>query len=68
MFIFYILTSGYNWFVDLLIGNNKSVEDKEYTTKDVTLKMIMLGIVLFLSILILLNMQSVVLILMSMSK
>lgn len=68
MFIFYILTSGYNWFVDLLIGNNKSVEDKEYTTKDVTLKMIMLGVVLFLSILILLNMQSVVFILMSMSK
>lgn len=68
MFIFYILTSGYNWFVDLLIGNNKSVEDKEYTTKDVILKMIMLGVVLFLSILILLNMQSVVLILMSMSK
>lgn len=68
MFIFYILTSGYNWFVDLLIGNNKSVEDKKYTTKDVTLKMIMLGVVLFLSILILLNMQSVVFILMSMSK
>lgn len=68
MFIFYILTSGYNWFVDLLIGNNKSIEDKEYTTKDVTLKMIMLGVVLFLSILILLNMQSVVFILMSMSK
>lgn len=68
MFIFYVLTSGYTWFVDLLIGNNKRVEDKEYTTKDVTLKMIMLGVVLFLSILILLNMQSVVFILMSMSK
>lgn len=68
MFIFYILTSGYTWFIDLLMGNNKSVEDKEYTTKDVILKMIMLGVVLFLSILILLNMQSVVLILMSMSK
>ena len=68
MFIYYILTSGYNWFMGLLMGNNKNVEDKEYTTKDITLKMIMLGIVLFLSILILLNMQSVVLILMSMSK
>ena len=68
MFIYYILTSGYNWFVDLLIGNNKRVEDKEYTTKDVTLKMIVLGVVLFLSILILLNMQFVVFILMSMSK
>ena len=68
MFIYYILISGYNWFTGLLMGNNKSVEDKEYTAKDVTLKMIMLGVVLFLSILILLNMQSVVLILMSMSK
>lgn len=68
LYIYYILISGYNWFIDLLMGNNKSVEDKEYTTKDVILKMIMLGVVLFLSILILLNMQSVVLILMSMSK
>lgn len=68
MFIYYILTSGYNWFTGLLMGNNKSIEDNEYTTKDVTLKMLMLGIVLFLSILILLNMQSVILILMSISK
>lgn len=68
MFIYYILTSVYNWFIDLLMRDDKNVEDKEYTTKDVTLKMIMLGIVLFLFILILLNMQSIVLILMSMSK
>lgn len=31
MFIFYILTSGYNQFVDLLMGN----KDKKYTDKDV---------------------------------
>lgn len=63
MFIYYILTSSYNRFIDLLME-----KDKEYTTKDVTLKVIMLGIVLFLSILILLHMQSVILILMSISK
>lgn len=68
MFIFYILTSGYNWFVDLLIGNNKSVEDKKCADKDVIIQMIILGAILFLSILILFNMQSVALILMSMSK
>lgn len=68
MFIYHILTSGYNWFIGLLMGNNKSVKDEEHTCKDVTLKMIMLGVVLFLSISILLNIQSVVFILMSMSK
>ena len=68
MFIYHILTSGYKRFIDLLMGNNKSIEDKEYTIKDVTLKMLMLGIVLFLSILVLLNMQSVILILISISK
>lgn len=64
MFIFYILTSGYNWFVDLLIGNN----DKEYTDKDVILKMIIFGIVLFLSILSAYYIPYIVLILMSISK
>lgn len=68
MFIYHILTSGYNWFIGLLMGNNKSVKDEEHTCKDVTLKMIMLGAILLLSILILFNMQSVALILMSMSK
>lgn len=69
MFIYHILTSGYNRFINLLMGNNKGVkEDKEHTYKDVTLKMIMLGAVLFLSILILFNMQSIILILTSMSK
>ena len=63
MFIYYILTSGYNRFIGILMGDNK-----KYTDKDVILKMIMLGVVLFSSILILLNMQSVILILMSISK
>ena len=64
MLIFYILTSGYNWFVDLLIRNN----DKEYTDKDVILKMIIFGIVLFLSILSAYYIPYIVLILMSISK
>lgn len=63
MFIYCILTSGYNWFMDLLIGN-----DKEYTTKDVTLKMIMLGIVLILIYLSAYYIPYVLLILMSISK
>lgn len=41
MFIYYILTSGYNWFIDLLMGDNK-----EHTDKDVILKVIMLGVIL----------------------
>lgn len=68
MFIFYILTSGYNWFVDLLIGNNKSVEDKKYTDKDVIIQMIILGVVLILIYLSAYYIPYVLLILMSMSK
>lgn len=68
MFIFYILTSGYNWFVDLLIGNNKSVEDKKYADTDVIIQMITLGVVLILSYLSAYYMPYIVLILMSMSK
>ena len=68
MFIFYILTSGYNWFIDLLMGNNKSVDDKKYTDKDVILKMTIFGIILFLSILSAYYIPYIVLILMSMSK
>lgn len=64
MFIFYILTSGYNWFVDLLIGNNKSVEDKKYADKYV----IILGVVLILIYLSAYYIPYVLLILMSMSK
>lgn len=68
MFIFYILTSGYNWFVDLLIGNNKSVEDKKYADTDVIIQMITLGVVLILFYLSAYYMPYIVLILMSMSK
>lgn len=68
MFIFYILTSGYNWFVDLLIGNNKSVEDKKYADKDVIIQMTMFGIILLLSFLSAYYIPYIILILMSMSK
>lgn len=68
MFIYYILTSGYNWFIDLLMGNNKSVKDKKYTDKDVIIQMIILGVVLILTYLSAYYMPYVVLILMSMSK
>lgn len=64
MFIFYILTSGYNWFVDLLIGN----KDKKYTDKDVIVQMIILGVVLILIYLSTYYIPYVLLILMSMSK
>lgn len=68
MFIFYILTSGYNWFVDLLIGNNKSVEDKKHVDKDVIIQMIILGVVLILIYLSVYYIPYVLLILMSTSK
>ena len=42
MFIYHILTSGYNWFIGLLMGNNKSKEDKKYADKDVIIQMIIL--------------------------
>ena len=68
MFIYYILTSGYNWFIGSLIGNNKSVEDKEHTDKDVILKMTMFGIILLLSFLSAYYIPYIILILMSISK
>ena len=68
MFIFYILISGYNWFVDLLMGNNKSVEDKKYTNKDVIIQMTILGVVLILIYLSAYYIPYVLLILMLMSK
>lgn len=64
MFVLYILTSGYNRFVDLLMGNN----DKKYTDKDVIIRMIILGVVLILSYLSAYYIPYVVLILTSMSK
>ena len=68
MFIYYILTSSYNWFIDLLIGNDKSIEDKEPTDKDVILKMTMFGIILLLSFLSAYYIPYIILILMSISK
>lgn len=68
MFIYYILTSGYNWFIGSLIGNNKSVEDKKYADKDVIIQMIILGVVLILIYLSAYYIPYVLLILMSMSK
>lgn len=68
MFIYYILISGYNWFIDLLMGNNESVKDKKYTDKDVIIQMIILGVVLILIYLSAYYIPYVLLILMSMSK
>lgn len=68
MFIYYILTSGYNWFIGLLMGNNKSVKDKKYTDKDVIIQMIILGVVFILIYLSAYYIPYVLLILMSMSK
>lgn len=63
MFIYYILTSGYNWFIDLLMGDNK-----EHTDKDVILKVIVFGIILLLSFLSAYYIPYILLILMSISK
>lgn len=68
MLIYYILTSSYNWFINLLIGDNKSIKDEEHADKDVILKMTMFGIILLLSFLSTYYMPYIVLILMSMSK
>lgn len=63
MFIFYILESSYNRFINLLMGNNK-----KYTDKDVILKMVMFGIILLLSFLSTYYIPYIILILMSISK
>ena len=68
MFIYYILTSGYNWFTSLLMGNDKSVKDKKYTDKDVIIRMVMYGIILFLCLLSTYYIPYIALILVSMSK
>lgn len=63
MFIYYILTSGYNWFIDLLMG-----DDKKHTDKDVIFKMVIFGIILLLSLLSTYYIPYIILILMSISE
>lgn len=63
MFIYYILTSGYNWFIDLLMG-----DDKNHADKDVIIQMIILGVVLILIYLSAYYIPYIILILMSISK
>ena len=65
MFILSILYYGYDKFVDLLMKDEK---DKKYTDKDVIIKMIVFGIILFLSIISMHYMPYIALILVSMSK
>lgn len=66
MFILIALNYGYNWFIDLLMEGKD--ENKKYTDKDVIIRMIMYGIILFLSILIMYYIPYIALILVSMSK
>lgn len=63
MFLLNLLHYGYSKFIDLLTEN-----DKEYTDRDVTLKMIMFGIILFLSIISTYYIPYIVLVSMSMRK
>ena len=65
MFILSILYYGYDKFVDLLMKDEK---DKKYTDKDVIIKMIVFGIILFLSIISAYYIPYIFLVLMSMSK
>jgi hypothetical protein len=65
MFILSILYYGYDKFVDLLMKDEK---DKKYTDKDVIIKMIVFGIILFLSIISAYYIPYILLVLMSMSK
>lgn len=65
MFILSILYYGYDKFVDLLMKDEK---DKKYTDKDVIIKMIVFGIILFLSIISAYYMPYILLVLISMSK
>ena len=65
MFILSILYYGYDKFVDLLMKDEK---DKKYTDKDVIIKMIVFGIILFLSIISAYYIPYIALILVSMSK
>ncbi len=63
MFLLNLLHYGYSKFIDLLTEN-----DKEYTDRDVTLKMIMFGIILFLSIISTYYIPYIVLVSMSIGK
>lgn len=63
MFLLNLLHYGYSNFIDLLTEN-----DKEYTDRDVTLKMIMFGIILFLSIISTYYIPYIVLVSMSIGK
>ena len=63
MFILSILHCSYNWFINLLMER-----DKKYTDKDVILKMIIFGIILFLSIISTYYISYILLVLMSVSK
>lgn len=65
MFTLSILYYGYDKFVDLLMKDEK---DKKYTDKDVIIKMIVFGIILFLSIISAYYIPYILLVLMSMSK
>lgn len=68
MLLLSVLAYVYNWFIGLLMGNNKSLEDKEHADKDVIIQMIILGVVLILIYLSTYYIPYVLLILMSMSK
>ena len=63
MFLLNLLHYGYSKFIDLLTEN-----DKEYTDRDVTPKMIMFGIILFLSIISTYYIPYIVLVSMSIGK
>lgn len=67
MFILIALNYGYNRFIDLLM-EEKDKKDKKYTDKDVIIRMIMYGIILFLSILIMYYIPYIAYVLMSMRK
>lgn len=66
MFILSVLHYGYDRFIDLLM--EEKIKNKKYTDKDVIIRMIMYGIILFLSILIMYYIPYIALILVSMSK
>lgn len=63
MFLLNLLHYGYSKFMDSLME-----KDKKYTDKDVIIKMIMFGIILFLALLSTYDMQYIVLALMSIGK
>lgn len=66
MFILIALNYGYNRFIDLLM--EEKIKNKKYTDKDGIIRMIMYGIILFLSILIMYYIPYIAYVLMSMRK